>query len=445
MNRSRRQSLLATRGFWLTVYLGAVLAPLVVLIVVETPAKWGWWWDVGIGLGFAGLVMMCIQFLLTARFRTATAPFGLDLIYYFHRYLAYVLIVVVLGHPVILIAVDPSLRSVLNPLAAPWPVAAGVVSLLLLLTLGVTSAGRKRLRIPYDVWKYSHLLLAVAAVVLAFVHVRGIGYYSGTPPANGLWVVIGLSLGAAVVRYRVWRPWRLYRTPYRVSEVKRLPGDTWLLAVEPDGHGGLDFLPGQFAWLILRHSPFAMREHPFSIASSPQAAPRLEFAIKERGDFTRSLGSLQKGEIAYVDGPYGVFSVDRHPQAAGYVLIAGGIGLAPMLSMLRALADRNDRRRHVLIAAHSEWDRIPFRDELQALQDRLDLAVVHVLEHPPEGWNGEQGWIDRSKLERHLPAERTQYDYFICGPIPMIRIAERSLRELGVPASRLHTELFDLA
>jgi predicted ferric reductase len=445
MNRLRLKSLLATRGFWLAVYLGAVLTPLVVLIVVKTPVKWGLWWDLGIGLGFAGLVMMGIQFLLTARFRTATAPFGLDLIYYFHRHLAYMLLVVVLGHPVILIAVDPSLWAVLNPLVAPWPIAAGVVSLLLLLILVVTSAGRKQLRIPYDIWKYTHLLLAIGAVVLAFIHMRGIGYYSGTPLANGLWIIIGLSLVAALVRSRIWRPWLLCRRPYRVADVKRLPGDTWLLVVEPEGHAGFNFQPGQFVWLILRHSPFAMKDHPFSIASSPQAGPRLEFAIKERGDFTRSLGTLQNGEIAYVDGPYGVFSIDRYPQAAGYVFIAGGIGLAPMLSMLRALADRNDPRRHVLIAAHNQWDRIPFREELQSLQKRLDLAVVHVLGQPPEGWSGERGWLDRAMLERHLPAEHAQYDYFICGPVPMIRIAERGLSELGIPAARLHTELFDLA
>jgi predicted ferric reductase len=445
MNRFRLQCLLATRGFWLAVYLGAVLTPLVVLIIVETPAKWGWWWDLGIGLGFAGLVMMSIQFLLTARFRTATAPFGLDLIYYFHRYLAYTLLVVVLAHPIILIAVEPSLLAELNPLSAHWSIGAGTLSLGLLLLLVITSAGRRQLRIPYDIWKYAHLLLAVGAVVLAFVHMRGIGYYSSAPLAKGVWMIIGLSLVASVARNRIWRPWRLHRTPYRVAELQRLPGDTWLLAVEPEGHGGLDFQPGQFAWLILRNSPFAMREHPFSIASSPQTGPRLEFAIKERGDFTRSLGDVQNGEIAYVDGPYGVFTIDRYPQAAGYVFIAGGIGLAPMMSMLRALADRNDRLHHVLIAAHSAWDRIPFRDELHALQDRLNLAVVHVLEQPPDDWSGERGWLDRSMLERHLPSPRNEHEYFICGPVPMIRIVESSLSQLGVSASRLHTELFDLA
>jgi predicted ferric reductase len=444
MTPFRTHPILAARGFWLAVYLGAVLTPLVVLIVVPTPAKYGYWWDIGIGLGFAGLVMMGIQFLLTARYRHATAPFGIDLVYYFHRYLAYVLLVVVLGHPVVLIAVEPSVRYDLNPLTAPWPMTAGVASLVLLLAIVVTSAGRKLLRIPYDVWRYAHLILDVAAVALAFAHMRAIGYYSGTPAASALWTVIGLSLLLTVLRVRVLRPWQLLRRPYRVAEVKPEPGSTWTLAVEPEGHAGFDFQPGQFVWLSLRRSPFAMKEHPFSIVSAPRAGGRLEFAIKERGDFTRTIGEIQPGEVAYVDGPYGVFSLDRHPDAAGYIFLSGGIGVAPMMGMIRTLADRKDSRRHVLFAAHSRLDRIPFLDELRDLQDRLELTVVHVLEDPPEGWTGERGYIDRAMLERHLPADRNRYEYFICGPVPMIRTAERCLHELGVPSSRLHTELFDL-
>jgi predicted ferric reductase len=444
MNLPGMRSILKSGRFWLAVYLGAVLTPLVVLILARTPAKWGFWWDIGIGLGFAGLVMMGIQFLLTARFRAATAPFGLDLIYYFHRYLAYVLLVVILAHPILLIVIDRELVADLNPVRARWPMTAGIFSLLLLLVIVVTSAGRKRLRIPYEPWKYAHLLLAIGSVALAFLHMGGIGYYSGTPMAVGVWMVIGLSLAAVVIRSHVVRPWRLSQRPYRIAEVKQLPGDTWSVIVEPAGHDGFEYEPGQFAWLIVRHSPFALQEHPFSIASAPQSNGRLEFAIKERGDFTRSLGQLRPGEVAYVDGPYGVFSIDRHADAAGYVFIAGGIGLAPMMGMIRALSTRNDSRRHLLFAAHGEWDRIPFRDELQQLSERLNLSIIHILEHPPAGWGGEQGLISRDLLDRHLPQTRSDYEYFICGPVPMIRVAERYLCELEVPGSRVHTELFDL-
>jgi predicted ferric reductase len=368
----------------------------------------------------------------------------MDIIYYFHRYLAYALLAVVVAHPAILIAVQPSLAASLNPLPPPWPITAGVASLALLVAIVVTSAGRTLLRLSYETWKHIHLALAVSAVLLAFVHMRAIGYYSGTAASSVLWSVIGLSLAAAVVWLRIVRPWKLLRRPYRIAEVRRLPGDVWSLTVEPAGHAGFDFQPGQFAWLIARSSPLAMKEHPFSIASSPRPDGRLTFAIKERGDFTRLIGQFQSGETVYVDGPYGVFSIDHQPPAAAYVFIAGGIGLAPMMGMLHALADRGDGGRHVLIAAHGALDRIAFREELNALRKRLNLEVVYVLENPPEGWTGETGWITRELLERRLPENRESCRYFICGPAPMIRLAERCLQELGVPNRQVHTELFDL-
>ena len=70
-----------TAAFWIAAYLAAVIAPLFALLAGPTPAGGGFWWDFAMALGFAGLAMMGVQFFLTARFKRATAPFGIDLIY----------------------------------------------------------------------------------------------------------------------------------------------------------------------------------------------------------------------------------------------------------------------------------------------------------------------------------------------------------------------------
>ncbi len=429
---------------WLAVYLGLVLAPLVVLVVAPTPPGGGFWWDVAIGLGFAGLVMMGIQFLLTARFRRAAAPYGIDIIYYFHRMLAYALVGFVLAHPLILIAINPALGSYLNPLTAPWEMTTGLAALLLLLVLVATSVFRKQFGIPYEWWRLAHLLAGVVAIALAFTHILPIAHYTGVPVVRRLWIGIGLTLLAIVVWVRVFRPWALLLRPYRVTNVRPDRGESWILSLEPEDHDGIRFQPGQFAWVTLRASPFAMREHPFSFASSPSPDGRLEFAIKELGDFTLTVGTIEPGEVGYVDGPYGSFSIDRHPDAPGYVFLAGGIGIAPIVSMLRALAERGDSRPHVLFTAHSEWDRIPLRDEVERLSDELNLKVIHVLEEPPADWTGEVGWITRELLDRHLPGNRGDLVYFACGPVPMLRAVESFLGELGIGSSKVHSELFDL-
>jgi len=431
-------------ALWIAVYLALVAAPLFVLLVAPTPPGLGFWSDFSLALGFAGAAMMGVQFMLTARFRRATAPYGIDIIYYFHRHLAVVAAVLIVAHPMILFVENPVFLHMLNPREAPWHMTAGLASVLAILLVIATSLWRKPLGLHYDEWRIAHVLLAVAAVVLALVHIEGVNYYVAAPWKRALWLIIVASWVGVLLRVRVLKPWRLLRTPYRVAAVREERGSSWTLELTPDGHPGLrSFAPGQFAWLTLRSSPFALKEHPFSISSAPAAGGRLEFTIKELGDFTRTIKDVRAGETAYVDGPYGAFSMDRHP-APGYVFIAGGIGIAPMMSMLRALAGRGDRRPHLLITANSRWERITFREAAHALQAQLDLRIVHALEEPPPGWDGVVGYLTPEVLSRHLPPDRASREYFLCGPPAMIAAVERGLYHLGVPLSRSHTELFDL-
>ncbi|MDP2319817.1 MAG: ferric reductase-like transmembrane domain-containing protein [Acidobacteriota bacterium] len=443
VNARSAQPLLAALA-WMGVYLALVLAPLFVLLVGAAPPGLGFRWDLSMALGFAGLTMMAVQFALTARFRRATAPFGIDIIYYLHRYLGALALALVLAHALIAIAVNPAVASGLNPFAAPWYMTAGVASVAALVALVIASVWRRTLRIPYEPWRVTHTLLAVAAVGLAWLHMHGVQYYLASPWKYRLWQIIGWSCLGAIAFVRLVRPWQLQRRPYRVAAVTPERGDAWTVAVAPEGHAGLTFQPGQFAWLTLGRSPYVMQEHPFSFSSSPALGHgRLEFTIKELGDFTRTIGTLPPGTRAFVDGPYGAFSIDRHP-APGYVCLAGGIGIAPMLSMLKALADRGDPRPVLLFYADSQWDRMTGREQIEALRRRLTLSVVYVVDEPTPEWEGERGWITREVVSRHLPVGHAAFEYFVCGPTPMIGAMERILHGLGVPLSQVHSELFDL-
>ena len=99
---------------------------------------------------------------------------------------------------------------------------------------------------------------------------------------------------------RLGKPLALLRRPYRVESVRGERGGAFTLAVAPDGHPGLRFSPGQFAWVTLFGSPFADREHPFSFSGSAEAGGRLEFTIKALGDFTRRVPQAARGERVFV-------------------------------------------------------------------------------------------------------------------------------------------------
>lgn len=153
---------------------------------------------------------------------------------------------------------------------------------------------------------------------------------------------------------------------------------------------------------------------------------------------------MKPGTAAYLDGPHGAFSIDRY-EAAGYVFIAGGVGITPMRSFLLTLADRRDPRPVLLFYADKTRDAMAYRDEVERLRDTLDLTIVDVLEEPPAGWQGETGVLTSEILARHLPDESFARMYFLCGPEPMFDAVRPALVERGVPGARIQMERFALA
>jgi predicted ferric reductase len=432
--------------FWIIVYVLLSTAPLFVLLIGPTPPGREFWRELSVALGFAGLAMVALQFVLTARFKVVKAPYGSDIVYYFHRQISLVAFALVLAHPLLLFVFDPRTLRLLNLVAAPWRARAGVVALASLVSLIVISVWRKRLKIDYTPWRVWHGLLATAAVSLALAHIVLVGHHVNTPAKRILWVGYGVFWVGLLAYVRVIKPALLLRRPYVVEQVIQQRGNAWTLALVPVGHRGLTFKPGQFAWLTAWHSPFSDTEHPFSFSSSALDRRRLEFTIKAVGDFTRTVQEMEPGQRVYVDGPFGAFSVDRHPHAERYVFVAGGIGITPIMSMLRTLADRGDHRPLTLLYANRTWAGVTFREELAELEQRLNLKVVYVLSAPHENWPGERGRINQALLERYLPRpdRRDSQEVFICGPKPMMDAVEKALVALHVPVGDFHSERFDL-
>jgi predicted ferric reductase len=256
------------------------------------------------------------------------------------------------------------------------------------------------------------------------------------------WIALTAFWIGALAYVRLGKPVLMLRRPYRVTAVRPERGSAWTLVLEPEGHTGFRFQPGQFAWLSLWNGPFGMREHPFSFSSSAERQGEVTMTIRELGDFTATVKDVRPGQRAYLDGPYGAFTVDHH-RSPGYVFIAGGVGITPVMSMLRTLADRGNDQPLLLIYANRAWEDAIFREELEELKRRLRLTIVHVLEQPPAGWPDESGMVTAEMLKRHLPADRNSRDYFICGPDRMMDAAERALTDLGVSLAYIHSERYN--
>jgi predicted ferric reductase len=187
-----------------------------------------------------------------------------------------------------------------------------------------------------------------------------------------------------------------------------------------------------------------MAEHPFSISSSAQDSSAIEVTVKALGDFTARIGDVTPGELAYVDGPYGQFSIDRH-RAQAYGFIVGGVGITPAMSMLRTMAERGDKRPVVLLYAASSLEEMTFREEIEAMADQgLNLVFVPIPTRPEPGWTGPTGFVTQELIERTFGPDRKGFEYFVCGPEPMMRAVSVALRAAGVHASQIRYELFGL-
>ena len=145
----------------------------------------------------------------------------------------------------------------------------------------------------------------------------------------------------------------------------------------------------------------------------------------------------------YLDSPHGAFTIDRY-YGPGFVFIGAGVGITPLMSMLRTMTDRSDPRPCYLFFGNREWEGVAFREEIEELKGRLNLEVVHVLSRPPEGWEGEEGRTDAAVLARHLPERYQRLQYFICGSDSMMDDTEDALVRLGVPKRRVHSERFGM-
>lgn len=431
----------ARLGIWFALFIALALTPLVLAVLGPVPAPRPFFVELGVGLGFVGIALLALQFVTTGRFRVIAPVFGADVVLQFHRQAGLIAFVLVLAHPAVLIASDPGYLEYFDPrinLLRALALSAVVPALVLLI---VTSFWRERVGLGYEWWRALHGGLSLAVVFIGMVHGIQVGEHLGPFWKQGLWA--GMLIGAMylVVHSRVVRPLRMKRRPYRVVAVHQELDDTFTLEVEAVGHAGMRFTAGQFAWITVGDSPWSLQQHPFSFSSS-ERDETLSFTAKAIGDFTSTWEHIEPGTAVFLEGPYGGFVLD--PISDGAVFIAGGIGVTPTMSILRTMRDHDDQRPAYLFYGNPSIDDITFADELRALEDQLDLTVVHVLEDPPDDWDGESGFIDRDTLVRRLPADCRNFEYFICGPEPLMDSTESALREMGLSWRQIYTERFQI-
>ncbi|MDD5411349.1 MAG: 2Fe-2S iron-sulfur cluster-binding protein [Methylobacter sp.] len=219
---------------------------------------------------------------------------------------------------------------------------------------------------------------------------------------------------------------------------------TFRLVNPTGGKIPFQYLPGQFLTLDIEPRGIPTKRS-YTISSTPTWRDRIEITVKreEHGLVSGWLhDELKPGDSLKLLAPNGsfVFAGENQPSI---VLIGGGVGMTPLMSVARYLTDSQwPGDIHMLLSFRGTGDYL-FREEVASLQSRNpNLKVTATLSNPGDSpWSGPTGRIDKAFLERSIPNPADQHVH-LCGPPPMMEAVKAALSELGVPKAQIKTEAF---
>lgn len=224
---------------------------------------------------------------------------------------------------------------------------------------------------------------------------------------------------------------------YRVRQRKRETADVYSLVIEPiDTSDAPVFRPGQFNMLY----SFGVGDAPISVSGDPHAPNRLVHTIRAVGQLTRSLCSLGRGDVVSIRGPFGTDWPLAEAEGKDLVIIAGGIGLAPLRPAIYEVLKHRDRfHRTVLLYGARTPDDILFRKEVEEWRARFDFHVYVTVDRAAAGWRGYVGVV--TNLIHRAPFEPSDTVAFICGPEVMMHFSAMELQAQGVAPERMFVSM----
>jgi predicted ferric reductase len=398
------------------------------------------------GLWAADLLL--IQVLLMARIPLVERAFGQDRLARWHRWAGFTSFWLMIAH-VVLITLGYAAAAHATVIAELWDMiwtypgmllaTAGTLALVMVVATSIRAA-RRRLR--YESWHLIHLYAYLGAG-LALPHQlwTGADFLSSPAAIAYWWTLYAVSAGGVLV-YRAGLPaWRSWRHRLVVSHVTAEgPG---LTSVYLTGRrlGALPARAGQFFQWRFLDGPGWSRSHPYSLSATPDGR-MLRITVKNLGDGSGRVASLRPGTRALIEGPYGRMTGETY--AGGpVVMLACGIGVTPMLSLLGELPYAPGGAT-LIYRARSEAE-VAFRAELDWFAAHRGVRIVYLFgpRATRSSWLPEQfaGHGDTEALREMAPWIADAHVY-VCGPDAWTRAARGAADAAGVRPEHLHTELF---
>jgi predicted ferric reductase len=389
--------------------------------------------------GLVGTYLALIMVLLVSRIPFVERVLGQDGLLRWHRWLAPWPISLLITHALFITigyaqAARTGLLHQAGVLITQYPdVLLATAALGIMCVIAVVSIRAVRRRIPRERWWLMHLYMYLA-LAMSYAHVIALGpSFVGHPLTRAVWALLWIATAGVVLVYRFGLP--LVRSlRYRLEVVEVRPEGPGVVSVILRGRNleKLRVSGGQFFFWRFLTPRMWWQAHPYSLSALPRP-PYLRLTVKGVGDHSRDLASLTPGTRVAIEGPYGVFTAHAqlHPRA---LLIAGGIGVTAMRSLLEGLPPRSAPV--AIIRASREADLV-LRREIQALIQQLGGQLHELV------GNRVQAQLDERSLAQMVP-DILRRDIYICGPEGFVADLVETVKYLGVADQSIHHEAFAL-
>ncbi len=226
-------------------------------------------------------------------------------------------------------------------------------------------------------------------------------------------------------------------TPYRVQGMRKETYDTFTLELEPaNGARGLSFAPGQFNMVYVS----GVGEVPISISGDPAKPQTLVHTVRSVGTVTQKICRPNHGDVLGVRGPFGTSWPVEVAAGSDVVIVAGGIGLAPLRPALyHLMANRDKYGRIVLLYGARTPQDLLYRSELEKWRGRFDLEVDITVDAATGGWRGNVGVV--TTLIPPARFDPLNAVAMVCGPEVMMRFTLQELEQRGIAAENIYVSM----
>lgn len=203
--------------------------------------------------------------------------------------------------------------------------------------------------------------------------------------------------------------------------------------IDDEVRNAFDFDAGQFVELSI----FGVGEAPISISSAPSKQGFIELCVRESGDVTGALHKMRCGDIVGLRGPFGRGFPFAEMKGHDILLVAGGLGIAPLKSLINHIHDeRHDFGKVIILYGSRNPDEVLFRAQFDMWKHRNDFELIMTVDHPDETWDGEVGLVTRLFDQIEINPSRTYAA--ICGPPVMYKYVIEKMRQKAMDVDRIY-------